>query len=597
MPEIKVKRAKPIAAEIRVPGDRSLSHRAAIVAALSNGTCLLQNFLLSRETERTVEALRSLGIRLEEVPSDPDSPVPDAMLVGGKRGKFEAPTNPIKCGDSAPTLRLLTGLLAGQPFRTRLLVGDRLGRHSLTPYLAPLSEMGADFEADGEGQTPPLTLNAGKLHAADIDLKGAEPQVKEALLLAGLFADGKTVLRGAAGTRDHLERLLRHFSVKTVRGEGGSVATYGGQIPESRDLFIPGDAYSASHWVIAAAAQPGAVLSIRDVGLSPARTQLLDVFIRMGANLTDVIHEPDAPEPYGSIEIRGGTMRGIVIEGEEIGRLMEEFPLLCAAAALAAGRTVIRDANALRSLETDQISAVANNLRAMGVSVKEFYDGIEIEGEAGFNLRGARLPSFGNPRIAMAFAILGLYAEGETIIDGADSVEALYPRFDEHLKRFQTRDISEGVRLRAFNYIPTKEQFERKRRRPRPEPAREKEGAERPPKGAKKKRSGSVANARKNAGRDEVEPAAEGDAAATGSDAGSKTRRLTELVDKKAAAVLADLARRGAGVREKTSGLLDRLKQKTGAKSEQESGKSAGNVLSRLAEKGGRRKKQDKGKG
>ena len=235
------------------------------------------------------------------------------------------------------------------------------------------------------------------------------------------------------------ETMLKYFMVKTLR-TGQSISIYGGQVPESRDFLVPGDISSAAFWAVAAAAQEGSELSIRDVGLNPTRTGILKVLIRMGAHITEVLSSADQAEPIGTVTIKGGTLRGTVIEGNEIPNVIDELPELAVAAALAQGRTVIRDAQELRVKETDRLSAVAHNLKEMGVEVRELYDGLEIDG--GKPLKGARLQSYGDHRIAMAFAIAGLFAVGETIIEDVECVDTSYPGFETDLKRFQSKLIT-----------------------------------------------------------------------------------------------------------------------------------------------------------
>jgi 3-phosphoshikimate 1-carboxyvinyltransferase len=257
----------------------------------------------------------------------------------------------------------------------------------------------------------------------------ASAQVKSAVLLAGMFADGTTTVIQPAETRDHTERMLASFQVNT-RHEGNSISIDGGQIPASCDFTVPGDISSAAFWLVAAAALPGSRLLLKDVGLNPTRTAILKVLSRMGAHMSEIVHHSEG-EPMGNIEIHGAPLKGTTILESEVPNLIDEIPVIAVVAALAQGRTIIRNARELRVKETDRITTVVDNLRAMGAVVEEFEDGMEIEG--GHPLHGAVIDSFGDHRIAMAFAIAGLFAEGETIIRNTDCVNTSYPGFAHHL--------------------------------------------------------------------------------------------------------------------------------------------------------------------
>jgi 3-phosphoshikimate 1-carboxyvinyltransferase len=267
-------------------------------------------------------------------------------------------------------------------------------------------------------------------------------QVKSAILLAGLFAKGKTAIVEETQTRDHTERMLRYFFVRTTRDENGTIAIFGDQVPESRDFRIPGDLSSATYWLTAAAAQPGGHVLVRELGLNTTRTPVLGVLVRMGAQVREAIEDVDQLEPRGIVEITGAMLKGTVIQGKEVAQLIDELPVLAVAGALANGTTIIRQAQELRVKETDRIAAIAHNLRAMGAQVIELSDGLEIHGPA--PLRGGRIPSFGDHRIAMAFAIAGLFADGETIIQDAECVEISYPGFRNALEEFMTTKRGPG---------------------------------------------------------------------------------------------------------------------------------------------------------
>jgi len=425
--ELRVKRASRIDLEITVPGDKSISHRAVIVAALSNGVCTLRGFLPSEDCMHTVNAMRALGIKIEQ-------PEPTTLLIHGKKRVLTAPDKEINCGNSGTTMRLLAGLLAGQKFESRLVSDPALSKRPMDRVIAPLSEMGASVVAEGPEGTPPLRIQGGSLRGIHYQPSVASAQVKGALLLAGLFARGKTTVKQPIPTRNHMEKVLNYFLVRTTTEDDGSVTIFGEQVPESRDFDIPGDISSAAFWLVAAGAQRRGHLLIRGVGLNDTRTALLGVLLRMGAQVREAVDDVEQLEPRGVVEVTGVPLKATVIQGKEVPQLIDELPILSIAGALASGKTTIRHAEELRVKESDRIAAIAHNLRAMGAQVSELSDGLEIHGPA--PLHGARLPSFGDHRIAMAFAVAGLFAEGETVIQDAECIRESYPGFEAVLEEF-----------------------------------------------------------------------------------------------------------------------------------------------------------------
>jgi 3-phosphoshikimate 1-carboxyvinyltransferase len=425
--ELRVKRAPRIDTEITVPGDKSISHRAVIIAALSNGPCTLHGFLPSEDCMRTVNGLRALGIKIEQ-------PDPTTLVVHGKKRVLTPPKVEIDCGNSGTTMRLLAGLLAGQTFESRLVGDAALSRRPMDRIIAPLRKMGADIVAEGPEQTPPIRIHGGSLRGIRYKSPIASAQVKSAVLLAGLFAKGKTTVYEPSASRNHTELMFNYFLVRTAKDGDSSVSVFGDQVPESRDFTIPGDISSASFWLVAAAAQPGGHLLVRDIGLNDTRTAVLGVLVRMGAQVREAVEDVDQLEPRGIVEVTGAALKGTVIQGKEVPQLIDELPVLAIAGALANGTTIIRHAQELRVKETDRVAAIAHNLRAMGAQIIEMSDGLEIHGPA--PLRGARVASFGDHRIAMAFAIAGLFADGETIVQDADCVRESYPGFETALEEF-----------------------------------------------------------------------------------------------------------------------------------------------------------------
>jgi 3-phosphoshikimate 1-carboxyvinyltransferase len=425
--EFRIKRAPRIEAEITVPGDKSISHRSVILGALTNGVCVLRGFLPSDDCLRTVQAMRTLGIKIEH-------PEPDMLVVHGKKRLLTAPTGEIDCGNSATTMRLLAGLLAGQNFDSVLVGGATLSARPMDRVIVPLRKMGANIVAQGPNETAPVKIHGVKLRGVRHDLPIPSAQVKSALLLAGLFAKGKTTVREPFASRNHTELMLNYFLVRTVREEDDAISIFSDQVPESRDFRIPGDISSAAFWLVAAAAQPGGHLLVRDVGLNDTRTAVLGVLVRMGAQVREAVDDVDQMEPSGTVEVTGAPLKATVIQGKEIPQLIDELPVLAVAGALASGTTIIRQAQELRVKETDRIAAIAHNLRAMGVEVIEQQDGLEIHGRG--ELKGARVASFGDHRIAMAFAVAGMFADGETVVQDVECVRESYPGFEKALDEF-----------------------------------------------------------------------------------------------------------------------------------------------------------------
>ena len=432
MPDWKIEKAPTIHAELTVPGDKSISHRAIMLAALSNGRGEVTGFLPGEDCLSTMKAFQQLGIEITRTDET-------TVVIEGKRGHFTAPKGDIDCGNSGTTMRLLCGILAAQPFRSRLVGDASLSKRPMKRVMDPLAQMGAKIIAEGERGSAPLVIEGGPLKAISYTSPVASAQVKSAILLAGLFAKGTTSVTEPELSRDHTERMFA-WHLMRPRRNGLTVSVIGGQTLESRDFAVPGDISSAAFWLVAAAAQPGSHLQVKNVGLNPARTGVLAVLIRMGAHVNEIVENADC-EPCGTVEVRGTKLRATIIGGAEIPNVIDELPILAVAAALAEGRTIIKDAHELRVKETDRIAAVARNLRAFGVHVDEREDGMEIEG--GATLHGANVESYGDHRIAMAFAILASFAQGPSFIRDTDCVATSYPGFLDTLKKLSKPTRSE----------------------------------------------------------------------------------------------------------------------------------------------------------
>lgn len=428
---IKVQRLQQIPAEITVPGDKSISHRAAMFAGMANGRTEISGFLPSEDCICTVNAMKAMGAEVEWLEETPGVGF-TRLAITGHGSKLKQPTEEVECGNSGTTTRLLAGILAGQPFATTLKGDASLSKRPMKRVAVPLGLMGAKVEGQGEKICAPLTITGGQLQAITYKLPMASAQVKSAVLLAGLFAPGKTSVVEPVATRNHTERLMSHFGIRWER-EGDVVSVYGGQEPKPVDIVVPGDISSAAFWMVAAASAPGARITLRNVGLNPTRTGVMTVLSRMGAQVLESDVQTEG-EPRGDVTITGGQLNSTTIGGAEIPNVIDELPILAVAAALAQGTTIIRDAAELRVKETDRIAAVADNLRRMGVTVTEQPDGMEIVGGAA--LHGAEIESFGDHRIAMAFAVAGLFAEGTTSIENTECIATSYPGFERELNRF-----------------------------------------------------------------------------------------------------------------------------------------------------------------
>ncbi len=427
---LSVRQVRHIHGEISVPGDKSLSHRAVLFAALAEGTTSITGFLPGEDCLCTMRALQAMGCMIEVISET-------ELRVHGTGGKLQPPLEPIECGNSGTAMRLIAGVLAAQPFKSRLIGDASLSSRPMKRIVDPLRQMGARIEGRGDKHTAPLEIEGGPLTGIDYTLPVASAQLKSCILLAGLFAQGTTSVTEPTATRDHTERLLAHFHVPPVisptpDGKGRIIRVRGGSRLHAHDFHVPGDFSSAAFWITAAAALPGASLTLTNLGMNKTRTGLLSVLSKMGAHLHETITD-SAAEQVGILHVNGRKLRGIRIEGEMIANVIDELPVIAVAGAVAEGKTEIRDARELRVKETDRIEAMAHNLRAFGVEVEEHEDGMTVHG--GSPLKGARVNSRGDHRIAMACAILGLFARGETVIEDTACIATSYPTFQDDLPR------------------------------------------------------------------------------------------------------------------------------------------------------------------
>ncbi len=427
-----IKTIHPVSAfggELRVPGDKSVSQRIAMLAALAKGTSVIRGFLTGEDALSTLHAVCALGASSKFEG--------DVLKITGTGGKFKEPVNPLDLGNSGTGTRLLAGLLAGQKMTVTLTGDESLSRRPMGRIKDPLEEMGAQIELTGEKGTLPMTISGTPLRGIRYELPMASAQVKSAVLLAGLFADGKTTVVEPRPTRDHTEKLFQTLEIPfDVNGLEISLQGFGPNGPEINacNLTVPGDFSSAAFWIAAVAARPGAELIVRDVGLNPRRTALLDVLSRMGALIETELSEEEG-DPIGSVFVRGTPLRGTEISGDEIPNLIDELPMIAALGALAEGETVIRDAAELRVKESDRIAVTASHLRAFGVEVEERPDGMTVRGPAELSAPKGPLVSHGDHRIAMSMSMLATFADAPVQIDDVDCVATSYPEFWNHLEQ------------------------------------------------------------------------------------------------------------------------------------------------------------------
>ncbi|HBZ84363.1 MAG TPA: 3-phosphoshikimate 1-carboxyvinyltransferase [Verrucomicrobia subdivision 6 bacterium] len=427
MSQIEIRPIRKLEAEFSVPGDKSISHRGIMLGGLAAGTTRLRGFLPGEDCLSTLHALQALGCRIDRV-------APDEVLIEGQGGKLLAPAEPIDCGNSGTTMRLLSGVVAGFPFTTRLFGDASLSRRPMGRIAEPLRQFGAEILCEGSGDRPPLSIRGAQLRAIRFTSQVASAQVKSCVLLAALQASGKTTFSEPTLSRDHTERLLPAFGA-SFRTENRSLILHGPQRLEATELDVPGDFSSAAFWMVLAAGLRGSKLTLRRVGLNPTRTALISALLRMGAGILEKV-EQSTPEPLGTITVTGTeSLKATSVAGKEIPNLIDEIPIFAVAAALAQGTTEIRDAAELRHKESDRLAVVAKNLRLFGVPVEEKPDGLLIEGRC--QLVGAEVESHGDHRIAMSAAILGLFAKGKTVVKDTACIETSYPGFSKQIALIQ----------------------------------------------------------------------------------------------------------------------------------------------------------------
>ncbi len=418
--------ARTVRGSVQLPGDKSISHRYAMLSGIAEGPSRIENYSTGADCASTLGCMRSLGVTWEKKH--------DIVEVQGRGLILATPATPLDCGNSGSTMRMLSGIVAAQPFTSEMIGDESLSRRPMERVIKPLTDMGAQIES-AEGK-PPLRISGGHLKAIDYKMPVASAQVKSCLLFAGLFAYGETRIAEPLRTRDHGEVALRAFGAKLDR-RGNEVSVRGGQRLRGLEARVPGDLSSAAFFLCAAALFPGSELIIPNLLMNPTRARLLDVLMQMGLSISVTQLDEIHGEMVGSLQIQGAKLKGGTIAAADSTALIDEIPVLAAIAPYFEQGLEVRDARELRVKESDRIAAVAKNLRLMGAQVEEREDGLKIPG--GQSLHGAELDSFGDHRIAMAFAVAALRAEGETQISGADCAGISYPAFfstlDELIER------------------------------------------------------------------------------------------------------------------------------------------------------------------
>lgn len=434
MDKITISRASSFRGEFFPPPDKSISHRALIFCAIARGQSSLKNVLKAADPLSTMNAMRMLGVEIREQDSSaPDGAAADLLVRSSGLGGLREPENVIDCGNSGTTIRLLTGLLSGYRFLSVLTGDDSVRRRPMARIIVPCREMGATIRARQGDNYPPIVVSGGGLRGITYSLPVASAQVKSAIILAALSAEGTTRIIERHKSRDHTERMLPSFGA-AVRVEGDTITASGGSELIGRDVEVPGDFSSAAFFIAAALLVKGAEIVVRDCGLNPTRTGFLDVIRRMGGQVHTENEREMSGEPVGDIVCGYSPgLRAAKISGEEIPLLIDEFPVLAFLGTQADGVTEIRDAAELRVKESDRIRAMAQNLRTLGGDVEELDDGMRIRGTT--PLRGGRVESFGDHRIAMTMALAGLISEKPVEIEGVSSVDISFPGFFSALRQ------------------------------------------------------------------------------------------------------------------------------------------------------------------
>ncbi|MGM9987504.1 MAG: 3-phosphoshikimate 1-carboxyvinyltransferase [Bacillaceae bacterium] len=422
---MKLQRSNGLQGTVYIPGDKSISHRAVMFGSIANGQTTVTNFLLGEDCLSTIDCFQKLGV---EIVRDGDK-----VTVNGKGYEgLQEPTRILDVGNSGTTMRLILGILAGVEHHCTLIGDDSIGKRPMSRVTEPLKKMGASIDGRENGKYTPISIRGGNLTGITYTSPVASAQVKSAILLAGLRATGETIVREPSKSRDHTERMLRQFGVEVME-DGCTVSLKGNQQLMGTAITVPGDISSAAFFLVAGTIIPNSDLLIKNVGLNETRAGIIEVLMKMGANLT-IKDERNADfEPAGDIEVKSAALKGIEVGGEIIPRLIDEIPIIALAATQASGKTIIKDAQELKVKETNRIQTVVDELTKMGAKIEATEDGMIVHGPT--PLHGAVVNSHGDHRIGMMLAVAALLATGETVIENAEAVSVSFPNFFEILQQ------------------------------------------------------------------------------------------------------------------------------------------------------------------
>jgi 3-phosphoshikimate 1-carboxyvinyltransferase len=414
---------KPLRGTVSVPGDKSITHRALILGALAQGQTRITGYSEGEDCLNTLRAVRELGAVVQKIPEG-------IQVIGKGLWGLQEPEDVLNCGNSGTSLRLLAGVLAGQNFFSMLTGDVSLRSRPMGRVVSPLRQMGAIISGRHGGELAPLAIQGGELKAIRYESPVASAQIKSCVLLAGLLAEGTTILKEPRKSRDHTERLLAYLGVP-LQVEGCTVHLQGRPSFDGKPIAVPGDISAAAFFIVAASIVPDSDIVITGIGLNPERTGILEILFEMGADITIENKREISGEPVGEIRVRSAPLHGITIGPECIPKTIDELPILCVAAALASGKTRMSGAQELRVKETDRIRAMATELSRLNVEVEEQRDGLIIRGSA--SLRGACCQSYGDHRVVMSLAICGLVADSPLTIEDVECVETSFPGFQDKL--------------------------------------------------------------------------------------------------------------------------------------------------------------------
>ncbi|MBH0156121.1 3-phosphoshikimate 1-carboxyvinyltransferase [Fictibacillus sp. 5RED26] len=408
---------------IKVPGDKSISHRAVMFGSIAEGRTTIDGFLTGEDCLSTISCFKKLGVSILQEG--------EKVTVEGKGlTGLTPPSEDLYVGNSGTTIRLMLGILANTPFESILTGDDSIAKRPMNRVTKPLKEMGATIDGNDSGNKVPLHIKGGETRGIHYTSPIASAQVKSAIILAGLDGEGTTSVKEPFKSRDHTERMLKAFGVE-VETDDLSVSVAGGQKLKGTHIEVPGDISSAAFFLVAGAVVPNSEITLKKVGLNPTRTGILDVLKNMGADIAYQNKNDEASEPFGDLVIKSSALKGTIIEGDLIPRLIDEIPIIALAATQAEGTTIIKDAHELRVKETDRIETVVNELKKMGADIEATEDGMIIQGKS--SLHGASVQSYGDHRIGMMLSVAACIAEGETTLANSEAIAVSYPSFFEQL--------------------------------------------------------------------------------------------------------------------------------------------------------------------